>query len=224
MASEAQSESLADELVEAKLIRPLEVEEVVETKSSLKKANKKASNKVEDEMEKKMAAFREKKASIPSPEVRHEKGNNFDQDINLPIDIIVGGNHLMEDTTLKLTMGTRYGLVGRNGIGKTCLIDAISLGEIEGWPGDIHSLQVEQEIDGDDFTVLEHILACDVERTALLKEMEEIVNSADEPAKVSGGNKKGGKGGKGKKSGGASESTMRLSEISERLETICAND
>ena len=72
--------------------------------------------------------------------MRHEKGNNFDQDINLPIDIIVGGNHLMEDTTLKLTMGTRYGLVGRNGIGKTCLIDAISLGDVEGWPGDIHSL------------------------------------------------------------------------------------
>lgn len=72
-------------------------------------------------------------------------------------------------------------------------------------------------------TVLEHIMACDVERTALLQEMDEIVNSAEETPKVSG-NKKGGKGKGGKKSGGASESTIRLGEISERLETICAND
>jgi ATPase subunit of ABC transporter with duplicated ATPase domains len=75
--------------------------------------------------------------------VRHEKGNNFNQDINLPLTIIVGGQHLLEDTTLRLTQGHRYGLVGRNGIGKTCLIDAISMGEIEGFPAGIHSLQVE---------------------------------------------------------------------------------
>jgi ATPase subunit of ABC transporter with duplicated ATPase domains len=75
--------------------------------------------------------------------VRHEKGNNFNQDINLPLTIIVGGQHLLEDTTLRLTQGHRYGLVGRNGIGKTCLIDAISMGEIEGFPEGIHSLQVE---------------------------------------------------------------------------------
>lgn len=71
-------------------------------------------------------------------------------------------------------------------------------------------------------TVLEHILACDVERSALLAEMEEIVNSGDEPEKVSGG-KKGGKNQKGKK-GAASSKTMRLAEISERLDVICAND
>ncbi len=80
---------------------------------------------------------------MPPPEVRHEKGNNFNQDINLPLTIIVGGQHLLEDTTLRLTQGHRNGLVGRNGIGKTCLIDAISMGEIEGFPAGIHSLQVE---------------------------------------------------------------------------------
>jgi hypothetical protein len=67
-------------------------------------------------------------------------------------------------------------------------------------------------------TVLEHILACDVERTALLKELEELIASEDEPA-----TKKGGKNQKGKK-GGASSKTMRLAEVNERLEIICAND
>lgn len=122
---------------------------------------------------------------------------------------------MLEDTTLKLTQGTKYGLVGRNGIGKTCLIDAISMGEIEGFPADIHSLQVQQEVEGDDMTVLEHVMACDVERTALLKEMEELI-ADDEPVKVSG-NKKGGKGGQKGKKGGASDKTMRLAEVSERL-------
>lgn len=116
-------------------------------------------------------------------------------------------------------------MVGRNGIGKTCLIDAISLGDIEGFPEDIHSLQVEQEVDGDDVSVLDHVLACDVERTELLREFEELTNEADEPAPSKSNNKKGkgGKGGKGKKEE-ASGKTMRMAEISERLETICAND
>lgn len=127
-----------------------------------------------------MAEYLDKKASVPPPEVRHEKGDNFIQDINLPLTIIVGGNHLLEDTTLRLVQGTKYGLVGRNGIGKTCLIDAISRGEIEGFPEGIHSLQVEQEIEGDDMTVLQHILNCDVERVALLKELEELINAPDE--------------------------------------------
>jgi ABC-type multidrug transport system ATPase subunit len=81
-----------------------------------------------------MAEYMEKKNNIPSPEVRHEKGDNFKCDIIVPLTIIVGGQHLIEDTTLRLTQGTKYGLVGRNGIGKTCLIDAISTGEIEGFP------------------------------------------------------------------------------------------
>ena len=118
-----------------------------------------------------MAEFMEHKGSVPSPEVRHEKGNNFKTDIMLPLSINVGSLHLLEDTTLKLTQGLKYGLVGRNGIGKTCLIDAISRGEIEGFPKDIHTLQVEQEVEGDDTTVLSHILNCDVERKALLEEM-----------------------------------------------------
>ena len=55
---------------------------------------------------------------------------------------------------LKLVKGKVYGLVGRNGIGKTSLINAISRGEIEKYPQNVHTLQVEQEIEGDDVTVL----------------------------------------------------------------------
>jgi len=38
----------------------------------------------------------------------------------------------------------------------------------------VHILQVEQETDKDDITVLQHLLNCDVERTALLDELQEL--------------------------------------------------
>lgn len=49
-----------------------------------------------------MAEFNQKKEKVPAPEVRHNKGKNFKTDIILPVNIIVGGNHLLEDTTLQL--------------------------------------------------------------------------------------------------------------------------
>lgn len=76
--------------------------------------------------------------------------------------------------------GKKYGLVGRNGIGKTCLINAISRGEIEKFPQGVHILQVEQEIEGDDVSVLQHILNCDVERNALFEEMDDLNKLTDE--------------------------------------------
>lgn len=89
--------------------------------------------------------------------------------------------HLLEDAALKFVKGRKYGLVGRNGIGKTCLINAISRGEIENFPKDVHVLQVEQEVEADDKTVLEHVLECDVERTALL---EELNHKKTKPARM----------------------------------------
>lgn len=92
------------------------------------------------------------------------------------VTLIIGGKALLENATIKLVRGKKYGLIGRNGIGKTMMINSISRGEIEKFPTDIHMLQVEQEVVGDDETVLSHILACDVERTDLLEELELLKN------------------------------------------------
>jgi len=81
--------------------------------------------------------------------------------------------------------GCKYGLIGRNGIGKTCLIDAISSADIEGFPKNIHTLQVEQEVEADEKSVLQHILDCDVERTELMEEMEELCEEGDGDKKKS---------------------------------------
>ena len=117
------------------------------------------------------------KHRIPKPEVRHDKGSGFKKDINVTgVTIIVGGKTLLDNTCVKFVKGRKYGLVGRNGIGKTCLINSISRSEIDKFPTDLHILQVEQEVEKDDITVLQHILNCDVERTELLEELERITS------------------------------------------------
>jgi len=45
--------------------------------------------------------------------------------------LIVAGKTLLEDTTIKFSEGRRYGLVGRNGIGKTCLLTSFARREFE---------------------------------------------------------------------------------------------
>ena len=50
------------------------------------------------------------------------------------ISVIVGGRALLEDTSVKLAYGRKYGLVGRNGIGKTCFMNALARSEFEKTP------------------------------------------------------------------------------------------
>ena len=115
------------------------------------------------------------KAKIPPPTVMHDKSELYSADVFLPGVTITAGNKLLiEDATVKLTKGRKYGLVGRNGTGKTTLINAICRKEVDGMPQNLHILQVEQEVPGDDKTILEHVLECDTERTRLLKEAEDI--------------------------------------------------
>lgn len=42
-------------------------------------------------------------------------------------------------------------------------------------PQNLHILQVEQEVPGDDMCILDHVLGTDTERTALLLEKDEII-------------------------------------------------
>jgi ATP-binding cassette subfamily F protein 3 len=59
------------------------------------------------------------------------------------LSIIVGGKVLLEDTQLNLAHGRKYGLIGRNGIGKTCLMNSLATYEFEALPKHIQVLLVE---------------------------------------------------------------------------------
>ncbi|MFA6156896.1 ABC-F family ATP-binding cassette domain-containing protein, partial [Mesorhizobium sp.] len=87
----------------------------------------------------------------------------------------MAGRLLLDHASLTLPAGTKAGLVGRNGTGKTTLFKAIT-GDLASETGSI-SLpkntrigQVAQEAPGTEDPLIEIVLKADLERTALLEE------------------------------------------------------
>lgn len=80
---------------------------------------------------------------------------------------------LLQGADLMLAFGRRYGLVGRNGLGKTTLLRMISNRQLH-IPSHISILHVEQEVVGDDTPALQSVLECDTIREGLLKREKEI--------------------------------------------------
>ncbi|OWR44815.1 putative ATP-dependent transporter [Danaus plexippus plexippus] len=102
------------------------------------------------------------------------KGTNRTQDIRIEnFDIAYGDRVLLQGADLVLAFGRRYGLVGRNGLGKTTLLRMISSKQLK-IPSHISILHVEQEVVGDDTIALQSVLECDTVRENLLRREKEI--------------------------------------------------
>jgi len=81
------------------------------------------------------------KEKVPPPRVLHDKGNQSKADIYLPsVTVVAGGKALLDKAVVRLSRGRKYGLVGRNGIGKTTLINAMCRKEIDKMPQNLHIL------------------------------------------------------------------------------------
>jgi len=91
--------------------------------------------------------------------------------------------------SLTLAYGRRYGLIGRNGIGKSTLLRHIAMREVP-IPINISILFVEQEIVGDDTLALDSVLKADVWRDRLLAEEKQLnaqlaqYESIENPSKI----------------------------------------
>jgi ATP-binding cassette, subfamily F, member 3 len=88
-----------------------------------------------------------------------------------------GGGDLVTGASLHLVPGRRYALVGRNGTGKTTMLEALAAPPgsergIEGFPAGVSVLHVKQEIVGDSKTPLEFVVMSDGTRTNLLTQIE----------------------------------------------------
>ncbi|KAK6745023.1 hypothetical protein RB195_011626 [Necator americanus] len=84
------------------------------------------------------------------------------------VDISIGTKQLLSSADLTMAYGRRYGLVGRNGIGKTTLLKMISSGQLR-IPSGIAMLAVEQEVEGDDTRVVDAVLASDFRRQTMIE-------------------------------------------------------
>ncbi|KAK4875584.1 hypothetical protein RN001_012006 [Aquatica leii] len=110
------------------------------------------------------------------------KGGNRTVDIRIEnFDIAYGDRVLLKGADLVLAFGRRYGLVGRNGLGKTTLLRMISSAQLR-IPSHISILHVEQEVVGDETLALNSVLECDIVRESLLakeKELSAAINSGN---------------------------------------------
>ncbi|RUP31129.1 P-loop containing nucleoside triphosphate hydrolase protein [Jimgerdemannia flammicorona] len=102
-------------------------------------------------------------------------------------DISFAGKRILTNANIMLAFGRRYGVVGKNGIGKSTLLRAIARREIS-VPTHISILYVEQEakegysfaIHGDDTPALEMVLRADVWRYHLLGEEKKLTAQINE--------------------------------------------
>lgn len=93
----------------------------------------------------------------------------------------IAGRTLLENASLSIPAGAKAGLVGRNGTGKTTLFKAITgVNEADGGtisiPAGMRMGQVAQEAPGTQENLIEIVLAGDLERTRLLKQLETVTD------------------------------------------------
>ncbi|KAG0335435.1 hypothetical protein BG004_008443, partial [Podila humilis] len=88
-------------------------------------------------------------------------------------DISFAGKRILTNANLTLAFGRRYGLVGRNGIGKSTLLRTLSKRELN-VPTHISILHVEQEMVGNDVEALQAVLSADQWREHLLAEEKRL--------------------------------------------------
>ena len=89
--------------------------------------------------------------------------------------LLFHGHELLQDATLELNYGRRYGLLGPNGCGKSTLLKALGAREIP-IPEHIDIYFLDREMAASDQTALEAVMSVDNERLKLEKEAELLMD------------------------------------------------
>ncbi|XP_069566598.1 ATP-binding cassette sub-family F member 3 [Brachyistius frenatus] len=133
-----------------------------------------------------------------------QSGKNRSYDIRIEnFDVSFGERCLLQGAELSLATGRRYGLIGRNGLGKTTLLKMLASRNLR-VPAHISILHVEQEVAGDETGALQSVLQSDTQREELLDEDRRL------NARIANGTVDG-------------MESVRLSEIYAKLEEIEAD-
>jgi len=87
--------------------------------------------------------------------------------------LLFHGHELLADARLELNFGRRYGLLGPNGCGKSCMLKAIAAREVP-IPEHIDMFLVDREIAATDKGALAAVMEVDGEKTRLEAEAEAL--------------------------------------------------
>ena len=94
-----------------------------------------------------------------------------------------GGQPLLEDSACRLVWGRRYGLIGRNGTGKSTLLRALAARRVGEIPANVTVHYVSQEVNltqaQREKTPVQCVVDADLERTMLLDESRDLARRAD---------------------------------------------
>jgi len=95
------------------------------------------------------------------------------------VTVSVAGKVLLEDASCLILLGHKYGLIGRNGTGKTTLLRHLAAKALPGISAGTTILHVEQEVEADERSALECVLQADVVRSGLLAKVAEVEARGD---------------------------------------------
>ncbi|OMO92247.1 ABC transporter-like protein [Corchorus capsularis] len=117
------------------------------------------------------------------------------------------GKDLLENTSVKISHGKRYGLVGPNGTGKSTLLKLLAWRKIP-VPKNIDVLLVEQEVFGDDRSAIQAVVSTNEELIRLREEVAVLENSSSA------------KGGEDDNELNGDDAGERLAELYEKLQIL----
>ena len=94
-----------------------------------------------------------------------------------------GGQPLLEDAVVNLVYGKRYGLIGRNGMGKSTMLRAFAARRVGNVPANVSVHYVSQEVkltdDQRTKTPIECVVSADIERALLSEELAQLEAQAE---------------------------------------------
>ena len=111
---------------------------------------------------------------IVTYEESSKKGHAHDRDINVnAVTMTYHGSPLIEESTLSLNYGNRYGFIGRNGSGKSTFMECLGARCVP-IPEGIDLYYVKEEIAASEISALEAVMSVDEERAKLEAEAEAL--------------------------------------------------